>query len=631
MQDSHLLSCSSAADFLSLLLPRLVFSFKWMLDMSRRARYLLHGDGFMDNPSFSDSDRDAREHQSSPKPEGRLMGLAPKSAGYTEFMQVSRSSDTLDRALDTRWSSGSSTVAPSSRTAAKSYDAVVFDVLKVAPEDFASQITLLDLPIFQDIKPEELTSCAWNTKEKHIKTPNIVLMTRRFNHVSFWIVKEILGAQSFKLMADVLTHFIKLAKKLHELNNLHAEFAVISALQSAPIFRLSKTWALVSKKDRSTFDKLADVFSEENNRQKLRDYMSNIKLPVIPYLGMYLTDLVYIDVAHPHSGGLESQQRLLLMNNILRVNADFQQSQYDQLPPLQHIQNYLKSVRYIEELQKFVEDDNFKLSLTIEPLTTPAATNAVASKAKEDVGLVPSSPAKTHSFRQPPCSSPRLVQAHRKTRSLGTNFLHLQAPPEFQGVSQLPVQDSVRHLLDDSVLEESPCASREGSICGQLAEIVSEDSAVTDEQEKDGPVDATEELIPQDVLRTANFKCQGCLRRKTVLKDRKKPPVTSWTRYWVALWGTSLLYYPAKALRGNERSDYKHNPCKMHSIVAWDIVMVGIDPMQSNTFQLIDPVKGNIYKFRADSLGRAQDWCRALSEASQSYQPKPPANLMTFE
>jgi len=38
-------------------------------------------------------------------------------------------------------------------------------------------------------------------------------------------------------------------QKLYELNNLHALMAVVSGLQSAPIFRLTKTWAVSEQQD----------------------------------------------------------------------------------------------------------------------------------------------------------------------------------------------------------------------------------------------------------------------------------------------------------------------------------------------------------------------------------------------
>ncbi|KAM8801908.1 ras-specific guanine nucleotide-releasing factor RalGPS1 isoform 1-T8 [Rhynchonycteris naso] len=550
--------------------------------------------------------------------------------------------------------------------ASKSYDAVVFDVLKVTPEEFASQITLMDIPVFKAIQPEELASCGWSKKEKHSLAPNVVAFTRRFNQVSFWVVREILTAQTLKIRAEILSHFVKIAKKLLELNNLHSLMSVVSALQSAPIFRLTKTWALLNRKDKTTFEKLDYLMSKEDNYKRTREYIRSLKMvPSIPYLGIYLLDLIYIDSAYPASGSImENEQRSNQMNNILRIIADLQVScSYDHLTTLPHVQKYLKSVRYIEELQKFVEDDNYKLSLRIEP----GSSSPRLVSSKEDLAGPSAGSSSVRFSRRPTCPDASVagslptppVPRHRKSHSLGNNMMCQLSVVESKSAT-FP-SEKARHLLDDSVLESrSPrrgLALTSSAVTNGLSLGSSESSEFSEEMssglESRGRLYATlgpNWRVPvrnspgtRSCVYSPTGPClctlgssaavptmEGPLRRKTLLKEGRKPALSSWTRYWVILSGPTLLYYGAKSLRGTDRKHYKSTPGKKVSIVGW-MVQLPDDPEHPDIFQLNNPDKGNVYKFQTGSRFHAILWHKHLDDACKSNRPQVPANLMSFE
>uniref|UniRef100_A0A674N519 Ral GEF with PH domain and SH3 binding motif 2 n=1 Tax=Takifugu rubripes TaxID=31033 RepID=A0A674N519_TAKRU len=541
----------------------------------------------------------------------------------------------------------------------KSFDAVVFDVLKVTPEQYAVSHVFVSARIVA-----ELSSCGWNKKEKHSSAPNVVAFTRRFNQTSFWVVREILHAQTLKIRAEVLSLYIRTAKKLCDMNNLHAVMAVISALQSAPIFRLSKTWALLSRKDKSSFDRLAFLMSKEDNYKRLRDFISTQSMvSCIPYLGMYLSDLTYIDSAYPSTGSiLENEQRSNLMNNILRIISDLQRSCTYDVPVLPHVQKYLNSVRYIEELQKFVEDDNYKLSQKIEPGTsTPRANASKEDLAGQEASASPLCGRKCTISSEVPATppSPRnlLPYGHRKCHSLGYNFIHKMNTVEFKSAT-FPNAGS-RHLLDDSVMEShspSRCQAESSTLSSGISLGSSDGSEISEEvswpafertrfYHSLGPVTRVARIPYRGVLRPSSsaeseelavhlypgaVTVQGVLKRKTVLKEGKKPTVAAWTKYWVALCGDQLYYYPAKSLKATERKHFKSTSTKSGSVVGL-MAMMADDPEHPDVFLLTDSERGNTYKYQAGNRMNALLWFKHLSAACQSNRQQVPANLMSFE
>ncbi|CAF0757516.1 unnamed protein product [Rotaria sordida] len=551
------------------------------------------------------------------------------------------------------------------------YDTTVFDVLKVDAEDFASQITLMDLPVFKAITPDELISCNWSSKAKLEKAFHIVQFTRRFNQVNFWTQGELLRADIVKNRIEILSHFIRVAKKLYEFNNINGCMAVVMALQSAPIYRLQRTWAGLSKRDRTTFSNLKEFVSSNENWKRLRHHFTNTKLPCIPYLGIYLTDIIRIDTLHPHSGGLETNQRKNAMNNICRLISEFQQSTYEFLKPIECVQNYLASVRYMEELQTFVEDQNFKQSLSIEP--EPINTDYNDSH----YDRTPKNLEKSASFKVSHTDT-HSTCTHRRTLS---DYNHSNCLSSSNKSATLPCRThEKKSLLDDSVLADCMQEETRSSLLLYKGTDSSDSCEEAIRKAKEyiknsgkhhhiaqgmsvslSSLSMKEPLNPHnDPLVTSNFNFEGSLQRKCLLKNYKKPTIAKWKKYWVAICEHLLFFHKQKPLimtlhmrlqRTNrqistnsdsdntsttqsapplinissnrtliesERLFYRQNPTKCQSVSDWLIVLS--QRKNRNEIQLSDLNRGSMYKFKFENAAVANIWFQRLKEASTFKQ-----------
>ncbi|XP_062311324.1 ras-specific guanine nucleotide-releasing factor RalGPS2-like isoform X1 [Osmerus eperlanus] len=378
---------------------------------------------------------------------------------------------------------------------------------------------------------------------------------------------------------------------------------------------------------------------------------------------MYLSDLTYIDSAYPSTGSiLENEQRSNLMNNILRIISDLQRSCSYDVAVLPHVQKYLNSVRYIEELQKFVEDDNYKLSLKIEPASsTPrpredlAGQEGSASPLCGRKGVIVAEATKAPAT--PPSPRNLLPYGHRKCHSLGYNFIQKMNSVEFKSAT-FPNAGS-RHLLDDSVMESHAPArgqAESSTLSSGISLGSSEGSELSEEMSWPvfertrlyhslGPVTRAARIPYRGALRSCSsadseelavhlypgaVTLQGVLRRKTLLREGRKPTVSSWTKYWMALCGSQLYYYNAKSLKASERKHFKSS-CSKSVCVVGLMAMMADDPEHPDVFLLTDSEHGNSYKYQAGNKANAQLWFKHLSAACQSNRQQVPANLMSFE
>ncbi|KAL3290097.1 hypothetical protein HHI36_023465 [Cryptolaemus montrouzieri] len=239
--------------------------------------------------------------------------------------------------------------------------------------EIAEQLTYIDHQIFISISSEEFLGQAWMKNDKTSRAPHILMMTRRFNEVSRLVASEILRRTTVSARVSAIEKWAAVADICRCLHNFNGVLQICSAFTNSSVFRLKKTWDKISKTTKQTIEKLQHIVSSDGRFRSLRDALHRCDPPCIPYLGMYLTDLSFIEEGTPNftADNLLNFSKMRMIAHVIREIRHFQLTSYK-------IELIKKVTSYLLDFSLLMDDEElYSTSLEIEPRTSRLTSSAL--------------------------------------------------------------------------------------------------------------------------------------------------------------------------------------------------------------------------------------------------------------
>ena len=108
-------------------------------------------------------------------------------------------------------------------------------------------MAIYEQSLFKKLDAKEFIGQKWNRENKEELAPHILEYSNHFNTVAYWVIEKILNESTPERRAKLIDILIQIMLHSYSLNNFMALFEIVSALNSTAIYRLSKTWHLVTK------------------------------------------------------------------------------------------------------------------------------------------------------------------------------------------------------------------------------------------------------------------------------------------------------------------------------------------------------------------------------------------------
>ncbi|XP_060934343.1 ral guanine nucleotide dissociation stimulator-like 1 isoform X2 [Limanda limanda] len=282
------------------------------------------------------------------------------------------------------------------------------DFLSFDADLVAEQLTYMDALLFKKVVPHHCLGSIWSQRDKkHNKhsAPSVRATITQFNAVAACVVSTVLKHKQIRphVRARVIQRWIDIAQECRIRKNFSSLRAIVSALQSNPLYRLKRVWACVHKDSMQTFEELSDIFSDHNNYLTSRELLMRegtskfaslescakehqkrthkrlllqremgAMQGTIPYLGTFLTDLTMLDTALPDlaEGGL--------------INFEKRRREFELIAQIKLLQSACNSyclfaepsyLRWFKNHPQLSEEESYSLSCEIEGLGDSSPTS----------------------------------------------------------------------------------------------------------------------------------------------------------------------------------------------------------------------------------------------------------------
>jgi len=162
-------------------------------------------------------------------------------------------------------------------------------------EAVARELTRIDWIMFLSIRPRDLVREVSLSKDQKLECRNLIYVNRmveHFNQLAFWVANFVLLRDKPKHRALMLEKFMRIARKLREMNNYNALGAVIAGIKSTAIHRLAVTRELIPPTIGRDWMKLEILMAQSRSHSAYRLAWENSSAERIPYLPLHRRDLV---------------------------------------------------------------------------------------------------------------------------------------------------------------------------------------------------------------------------------------------------------------------------------------------------------------------------------------------------